>query len=289
MRIAVSGGRGFIGSHLVAELRLQGHEVIVIDTTPGGPEAEVPVDVLDLPAFCAAVTGCHVLVHLAGPVLEHAERDPHRAMHLQMLGTLNAVEACRAAGVRHIVLASSFYVYAGLPAGQTVDEDTRIVPDAVGPFAAAKLAAEHLVRGAASAADVTYLILRFGSAFGHGGGSNIVRSFVEAAIRGGPIEVFGDGSRLNQLTLVDDIVKGCGLALNCRDEVLNLVSPETCTTMQLAETIAKWFGCAVQCRHDRQQRQPFPYIDPRKAIGLGWRPTQLLTALRQSVSASTTW
>src|SRR6266849_6533595 len=113
MKIAVTGGAGFIGKALVSRLKASGHEVRVLDVREieeDGAESKV-VSVLSLEQLEENLKGQELVFHLAGPVLEACRRRPYEASTLQISGTLNVLEACRLQQVPKLVLASSFYVY----------------------------------------------------------------------------------------------------------------------------------------------------------------------------------
>src|SRR5690242_7181207 len=109
MRVAVTGGCGFIGSHVVDRLVTAGHDVLVLDTTDQylNPAAEhARVDVLDLPALTAALNGAEVVFHLAAMAdVEKVAADPVRAVRVNIDGTATVLEAARLAGLSRTVLA----------------------------------------------------------------------------------------------------------------------------------------------------------------------------------------
>jgi UDP-glucose 4-epimerase len=282
MRIVVTGGSGFIGRALVGELRAAGREAISADVreTDGLASMSQHVDVLDLRQLTGAVTGADIVCHLAGPVLETARKDPFRSSSLQLSGTLNVLEACRAAGVPKIVLASSFYVYDGLPADGVVNECSRLDPSRMELFGSLKVAAEQLVLGYARKFGLKFVILRFGSAYGWGECSNLVQAFLEAGLSGRTLEVWGHGLRSNQYTYVKDIARGCVAALTADDEIFNLVSPDETSTGDLAALMCRRFGFEMRLLHDKPEGSDFPYMSCRKATRqLGWVTTPLEQAL----------
>ncbi len=282
MRIVVTGGSGFIGRPLVEHLRAVGQETIVADlrTDNGATEPSCCVDVLDLEQAQAAVASADVVYHLAGPVLETARSEPFWSSKLQLQGTLNILEACRASHVPKIVLASSFYVYDGLPAQGIVNESSPLDPSRMELFGSLKVAAEQLVLGYARRFRMKFVILRFGSAYGWGEGSNLVQTFLKAGLQGCILEVWGTGTRANQYTYIEDIARGAALALPVENEIFNLISPEETSTGELAERMRDKFGFQPRLLVDKPEGSSFPYMSSRKAIRqLGWAPTPLDQAL----------
>jgi len=181
------------------------------------------------------------------------------------------------ARLKKLILASSFYVYHGLSPDIDANEATPLDMARMNLFGAQKVMAECLVREYAARSDkrLKYVILRFGSAYGRANGSNVIAEFVNAAVRGAPIEVWGGGARTNQFTFVLDIVEGCVKALRSEGRVFNLVSPEETTYAAVAATLSARFDVAVSYR-DAPEALPFPYVSSRRAMReLGWQTTSL--------------
>lgn len=284
MRVVVTGGCGFIGSRIVRGLVARGDDVVVVDIAHQlHEEAAVhPVSVLDASGLERALQGADAVVHLAGFVRERMRREPDVGSTLQIEGTRNVLEASARTGVERVILASSFYVYQGIPGA--VDEETPIDDSLLEPFSFAKLTSERLCRDYAARGALTYTVLRIGSAFGPGG-SNAVRAFLEAGFRGDPIEVWGGGRRRNQYTYVADLAEGTFAVLGrpgaTENQVFNLISPAVTTTADLASALAAEFGFAIRFRTDPLESPSFPYMRSDKAIAvLGWRPSPLIDGLQ---------
>jgi UDP-glucose 4-epimerase len=279
MRIAVTGGSGFIGSRLVQMLLQEGYYVVVVDLNPPQSNQAVEVriaDVEDLQDTKAALSGIDVVYHLAGPVVDAMRRNPYRGYRLQLNGTLNVLEACRQNGVRKVILASSFYVYDGLDPDMVVNEQTPLDIRRMEAFGAAKLMSEAMTMEYSAKYGLQYVILRYGSAYGWGNCTNVVKTFLETALRGEPIEVWGQGRRRNQYTYVDDLAAGSLLSLHSVDEVYNLISPEETTTGELAALLKRRLGADVVYNTIQKEGPSMPYMSSRKAMQqLGWKPITL--------------
>lgn len=289
MHVMVTGGSGFIGSPLVKELLRVGYEVSVLDIVP----PRVPgvtfhrESVLDAGRMAAVIRDVGAVVHLAGYVRDEFRRNPYISTTLQVEGTCNVLEACRLNGVPRIVLASSFYLFYGLPEDQVVDEDTPPDPLRMDLFGAAKLMAEQLCREYTRKYALPHTILRLGSAYG-AGGSNAISVFMEAGLQGREIEVWGSGRRRNQYTYVGDLATGIVASLdNCNDDsshTFNLTSPEVTTTGKLAEYLRRDMDFVVRFNPNRPEEANFPFVNSEKAIEkLNWRPTGLSEGLRQTM------
>ncbi len=278
MRIVVTGGAGFIGRALVSRLKACGHEVAVLDLREIADHAAKSriVDVLRLEQVKEILEGVDVVFHLAGPVLEHCRRNPYDASILQIVGTLNALEACRLHKVGKMVLASSFYVYDGLSETMIVNESSPLDITRMEVFGAIKFTAEKLVQTFATKYGLEYVILRFGSAYGLGNCSNVVKTFLETGWRGEPIAVWGKGIRRNQYTYFESIAEGCVLAMDRTNKMFNLISPEETTTGELARLLAAKFGFDIVFNEVQSEGASMPYMSSRKAMQqLGWVPIPL--------------
>ena len=282
MKTAVTGGAGFIGGAVVARLKDLGHQVVVLDlreSSNNGAESRV-INVLDLEQVKEGVKGADIVFHLAGPVLEFCRRNPYEASVLQTAGTLNVLEACRLEKVPKAILAGSFYVYDGLPESMIVNESSPLDITRMELFGAVKFASEKLVETFAAKYGLEYVIYRFGSAYGWGNCSNVVKTFMEAGWRGETIEVWGKGLRRNQYTYFDDIAAGCVLGMERRNEIYNLISPEETSTAELARLVGGKFGFDVVFNEVQKEGPSLAYMSPRKAMQqLGWVPRPLAQGL----------
>ncbi len=289
MKIAVTGGAGFIGGALVSHLKARGHQVVVLDVrkaVSNGAESRA-VSVLDFEQLRESLKGADLAFHLAGPVLGACRRNAYAASTLQTAGTLNVLEACRLERVPKVALASSFYVYDGLLDTMIVNESSPLDITRMELFGSIKFMAEKLVGTYAAKYGLEYVIFRFGSAYGWGDCSNVVKTFLEAAWRDGKIEVWGKGLRRNQYTYFDDIARGCVLGMERRNEIFNLISPEETTTGDLARLLQAQFGFEVVFNEVQGEGASLPYMSPRKAVRqLGWEPTPLSEGIEKTVRSA---
>ena len=279
MKVVVTGGAGFIGRPTVRQLREAGHEIQVIDVRPQ-ERGDRRIDVLDYHEVRAAIAGAEVVYHLAGPVLDMSRRDPYNSSRLQFQGTLNLLEASIAEKVSKVIVASSFYVYDGIPPDDIVNEYSPLNSSEMELFGALKVMAEQLTLAFHRRFGLPYVILRFGSAFGGGEGSNLIQTFFEAGLQGEVLEVWGPGERLNQYTYIEDLAAGCVAALRVEDEIVNLISPEETSTGEVARLMEQRYGFEARFLVDKPEGASVPYMSSRKAVRqLGWQPTPLAEAL----------
>jgi len=287
MRIAVTGGSGFVGARLIKKLVDRGYEVTNIDIKEADEKRNVTykaADITNLEEVKSVLRNVDVVYHLAGFVLEVVRSKPLEGVHVNVGGTANVLEACRLNGIEKILFASSFYVYDGIDDKLRVNEETTLNGSKMELFGLTKLIGERMIEGCAKKYGLKYVIFRFGSIYGPGNCTNIVRTFIETAWKGETFEVWGEGKRINQYTFVDDIAEGCVLGLNKVNEIYNLISPEQTSIRQLADLMKRKYGFKAFFNKNRAEGASMPYMSSEKAIkGLGWKPISLEQGAEKTV------
>lgn len=219
--ILITGGAGFIGSHLADALLAKGYAVRVLDNLSTGRRGNLALnnprlelidgDVADAALVRRAVAGCAAVAHLAAVASVQASVDDPVATHQSnFIGTLNVAEAMREAGVRRVLFASSAAVYGNNGEGTAIDEDTAKAP--LTPYAADKLASEHYLDFYRRQHGLEPAIFRFFNIFGprqdpSSPYSGVISIFTERALSGAPISVFGDGEQTRDFVYVGDLVR----------------------------------------------------------------------------------
>lgn len=236
--ILITGGAGFIGSHLVDALLGQGHAVRVLDNLSMGKRANLPLDnprlgfiegdVADARLVDQAVAGCAAVVHLAAVASVQASVDDPVSTHQSnFVGTLNVCEAMRLHGVKRVVYASSAAVYGNNGEGQAIDEDTPKAP--LTPYAADKLASEHYLDFYRRQHGLEPAVFRFFNIFGprqdpSSPYSGVISIFTQRAQQGLPIRVFGDGEQTRDFFYVGDLLALLTQALEMPQVVVGAVN-----------------------------------------------------------------
>ena len=244
MRVLVTGGAGFIGSHVVDRLRAAGHEPVIFDTRlsewhPDGEVAHLVGDLLDRDGLVRALAGCDAVAHLAAAAdVGEVAKDPVGAEELNARGTLSVLEAAREAGVKRVVYASTIWVYDGT-AAERVDEETPLGPP-VHLYTATKLAGEHYCRSYAELYGLEPTILRFGIPYGpRAREAAVVPSMVNRAFAGEPLTIAGTGEQTRRFVYVEDLAEGVvrGLRPEAAGRTYNLVSEEETSIREIADTV----------------------------------------------------
>jgi UDP-glucose 4-epimerase len=295
MKVLVTGGAGFIGSHVVDALVDAGHEPRIFDVIPSQwhDPGEVDTfigDLTDVEALKEAARDCGAIAHLAAIAdVNHVAADPVFAERVNSGGTVNVLEAARAQNVGRVVYASTIWVYDGCGA-EAVDEDSLLgLPRH--PYTAYKIAGEMYCTSYAELYDVDYTVLRFGIPYGpRARPAAVIPQFFKNALAGRPLTIAGGGKQSRRFTYVGDIARGVAVALGAeaRNRVYNLSSDETVTILQLATAVSEIVG-DTDILHTPGRAGDFRGVEisnARIARELGWRAT---TSLAEGLTLYLDW
>jgi UDP-glucose 4-epimerase len=283
-RAAVSGGAGFIGSHVVDLLVAEGWDVTIVDDLSTGDEAYLnpaaTLRRLDVgePGWGDALDGVDVCFHLAAlPRIQPSFDDPVPHERVNVLGAINCVLACRDAGVRRIVYSSSSSVY-GDPRRLPTPEDEPIDP--LSPYALQKYAGERNVLLLGERHGVEAVCLRYFNVYGprsfnqrnpYNAYSSVVGIFSRAARDGRPLQVTGDGLQERDFVWVEDVARANFAAALSETpfRVYNVGAGETISILRLAEL----FDAPVELVPERPGEARVTHADiGRIRAELGWSP-----------------
>jgi len=282
VKIAVTGGSGFIGSHVVDKMVAAGHNVVVIDRVrPHRPDTTfVDVDVVDLASMLQAVEGCDHVFHLAAVSdVNHALQQPVYTVQINVLATANVLEAARRSAVGRVHLASTVWVYAGALAEGALTEDAPFyLPGAGHIYTSTKMAGEMIVHNYSELYGQPFTILRYGIPFGPRMRDELViPRFVRTALAGEPITIYGNGSQFRNYVYVEDMADAHVAALShkAENEVFNLEGTEPVSIVQLAEALQEIIGdVTVRFEPARAGDYLGRTVSAEKAERiLGWRAT----------------
>ncbi len=249
MRVLVTGGSGFIGSHVVDKLRARGHEPVIYDLRPSPWHEPGSVDtvlgsITDREALERALHSCDAVAHLAAVAdVNDVHAEPEDAERVNARGTVVVLEAARRAEVKRIVYASTIWVYSDCES-DAVDEDT-LLPAPSHLYTSTKLAGELYCKAYQELYGIDYTIMRFGIPYGpRAREAAVVPAFVNKALAGEPLTLAGDGSQSRKFVYVEDLADGVALGLEevAVNRIYNLASDETVTIKQIAETIKELMG-----------------------------------------------
>jgi UDP-glucose 4-epimerase len=246
--VLVTGGAGFIGSHVVDRLLADGHRPRIYDLrrSPHHPAGDVQAmrgDIADLPRLSRAMRGCDAVIHLAAAAdVADVQAAPAESEERNAHGTLNVLEAARSTEVGRVVYASTIWVYSDTEG--VLEESAPLMPPAH-LYSATKLAGELYCHSYHELYGLDYTILRFGIPYGpRARPAAVVPAFVTRALAGEPLTVAGDGLQSRRFVYVEDLAEGVvsALAPVAANRVYNLVGAEDVTVAEVAETVRELVG-----------------------------------------------
>ena len=289
---AITGGAGFIGSHLSEVLLEQGQSVTVIDNMSNG-QAEwlqgirshphvhfCDADVRDTAAACEMIRGADVVWHLAANTNMVVGAEATRVdLEHGIIATHSVLEAMKTVGVRNLLFASSGAVYGDIEHPPASERYGPLLP--VSLYGACKLAAEGLISAYCSLFDINAWIFRFGNVLGARMSHGVIFDFIHK-LRKDPtqLEILGDGTAEKNYILAEEIIGGMLFAFARRPggfcEIFNLGSPSTTLVTDIADIVIE----EMELQDVRRQftggtrgwpgDQPRVYMDVEKMLGLGW-------------------
>ena len=300
MRILVTGGAGFIGSHLVEKLLAGGHSVAILDdfndfydpqikrANIAALSKDVPVHHVDLRENAAVRNLFHrekfdTIAHLAAragvrPSIQH----PQLYYDTNVTGTLHLLDAARATGVERFIFASSSSVY-GVSKTVPFSEEQHLT-QTISPYAATKLAAEFLCSTYSHLYKLRVVALRYFTVYGPRQRPDLaIHQFTKKIHAGQPIDQFGGGTTRRDYTYIDDIIQGTMAALTYNGplfDIFNLGESETIQLKDLIEKIEKALGKKAKINQLPEQPGDVPLTcaDISKARKLlGYNPTTQLS------------
>jgi len=297
--VLVTGGAGFIGSHVADRFAREGFEIRVLDDLSTGSVANlepawklVRGDVADPAAVDAAVAGSEVVIHLAAftSVPESFARfsDCYRT---NVLGTHTVVRACARHGVQKVVFASSSAVYSDLPAAPKSEAEC---PGPTSPYGISKLEGEHLLEGFAELEGLASAALRFFNVYGprqpaDSAYAAAVPIFIERALQGEPLTIYGDGRQTRDFVFVADVADAVlRAALSPATGVMNVGTGVAQEILGLADEVARL--AAHRVPHRFSPRRPGDVLSScaevsraRHLLGFSARP------LAEGLEATLAW
>jgi UDP-N-acetylglucosamine/UDP-N-acetyl-alpha-D-glucosaminouronate 4-epimerase len=270
MKALITGGAGFIGSHIASRLIGDGHEVRVLDNFSTGARSNLAAfegdfdliegDMQSYERVHNAVQGCEVVFHQAAlPSVPRSIQDPLTSNAANVIGTLNILLASRDSGVRRVVFASSSSIYG---ADRTLPKREDRAPMPISPYAVAKLASEGYCRSFSQVYGLETVSLRYFNVFGPRQDplsqyAAVIPRFITALLNGEAPVVFGEGEQSRDFTYIDNVVDANLRAADAEGvsgQTFNIACGEQISLNRLLDEIRDIVGSEVEAS----------YLDPRK-------------------------
>jgi UDP-glucose 4-epimerase len=297
MRIAVTGGSGFIGSHVVDRLLAGGAGSVTVldnhlrednlaDALASGRVRTIEGDVSDQQALTDAAEGAAGVFHMAVLPLGPCSEEPRRCLEVNVTGTFNVLEAAREAGARKIVYSSASSVYGDT--NETMDESHPL--NARTMYGASKLAGEYFLRAFHDLYGIDYVILRYMNVYGPRQEGGLVINVLNRIRAGDPPTIMGDGSQSFDFVHVADVAAANlrAMASDVSDAVFNVGGGNEVTVREIVDLLLKATGSELQ--PDIRADQQVPMLrrvgsSERAKRELGWQPDyELEEGLRDVVA-----
>ena len=299
--VLITGGAGFIGSHVARAYLGAGHRVIVLDDLSTGRKKLVPdgaefldIDIRD-PGIVEAFQRLRpeVVNHLAAQVsVVRSAREPQVDASINIIGAVNVLDSAARAGVKRVIFSSTGGALYGEPQKLPCDEQHPIAP--LSPYGVAKYCIEQYLRYFARLRSLPFVILRYGNVYGPGqdpfGEAGVVAIFTQRMLKDEQCHIFGDGAQERDYVYVEDVAQANVLALKQGEgETFNIGTGEAMSVNQLHRLLAGITGCIRPAIFERARPgEVFRiYLDASKAKReLGWRPQVTFEeGLRRTVAA----
>jgi len=284
MKILVTGGSGFIGSHIVDALLEKGHQVKIYDVDAPRYNQEcdyIKADVLDLNRLIQESKDYDVIYHLAAEAdVNRFFNSPYYSNLITSCSTINVLEAARINNISRVLLASTEWVY-GSPKGnedEIITEETSITNNPDHIYTSSKISAEMFCKNYKRLYGVNYTIMRFGIPFGERAReSTVTPIFLNRILNDEEITIHGDGSQTRQFIYVKELAKGCVACLhkNAENQIINLEGKERISVLDIVRNLEDILKKKARIKfiEDRAGQFKGRLISGEKAKRLlGWEP-----------------
>ena len=242
MKIFVTGGAGFIGTHLCKKLALL-HKVTVYDNFSNSNKENFPAmenvtlivgDILDNPKLLNSMKNHDIVIHLAAKTdVIDSIHNPSNTFQTNVQGTQNVLDSCKSNHISKIIVTSSAAVYKN--SNNSVDEVSTIKP--LSPYGQSKLDMEKIT----IQSKINYTILRLFNVYGNGQTAGVIANFEKNISGNDPLTIFGDGTAVRDFIHIDDVINGIILSMKSTSGIYNIASGNGTSIGDLAKLFIQLF------------------------------------------------
>ena len=243
MKIFVTGGAGFIGTHLCKKLALL-HKVTVYDNFSNSNKENFPAmenvtlivgDILDNPKLLNSMKNHDIVIHLAAKTdVIDSIHNPSNTFQTNVQGTQNVLDSCKSNHISKIIVTSSAAVYKN--SNNSVDEVSTIKP--LSPYGQSKLDMEKIT----IQSKINYIILRLFNVYGNGQTAGVIANFEKNISGNDPLTIFGDGTAVRDFIHIDDVINGIILSMKSTSGIYNIASGNGTNISDLAKLFIQLSG-----------------------------------------------
>lgn len=265
MKILVTGGAGFIGSHTVDLLIAKGHEVVIVDNLSNGKVENVNKNAKFYKADIKSQELMEIfekekpeaVIHLAAHInLRKSMENPDHDMKENVFGTLNVLECCKKAGVKKIIYSSTAAVY-GEPSYLPVDEKHPVNPTS--PYGLSKSIAENYLKLYSRLYGINYVIHRYANVYGPRqdplGEAGVISIFTDKLLSDHDAEIFGSGKQTRDYVFVEDVARANALALEAENGTYNIGTGKPTSVNELFDIIKKRANSSSSAVHKEPKNE----------------------------------
>lgn len=275
MKIFVTGGAGFIGSHIVASLLKENNQVMIYDNLKNSSKDKISYllkngalfikgDITDYKTISKSITGFDCVVHLAGETdVQESIKFPERTNQVNVTGTVNVLRACVERKISNVIAASSAAVF-GNPKDLPLSENSQTTP--ISPYGASKIAIENYMQAFSHSYDLNCITLRFFNVYGKDHSNDyagVITKFMERIAKNKPLEIFGDGSNTRDFVYVEDVIQSIRSAIAKVDgkkgNFYNIGSGKYITIEDLAKLMISISGKSLSIDYKKPRKGDIPH------------------------------
>lgn len=296
MRCLITGGIGFIGSHVVRAVREAEHDVKVLDLNE---QADYKVNICDTAQVLSAFRDAQpkIVFHIAAIAdARKALNNPVDAVNINLGGTACVLDAARQVGVKRVILASTCWVANAMGSGVLDESSPFLATGGEHIYTTTKIASEMMAHDFRSLYGLNFTVLRYGIPYGPGMWPGLVlRNWLDRAGAGKPIVIFGDGSASRRFLYIEDLAEAHVLALQevATNQTYNLEGMRAISVRELAESFRRVWGGPIEIEYQPEPTRVGEFQYMRKIISnakafveLGWEPK---TDLENGLKSTTEW